>query len=503
MVSGRGTYAAGMFVDSAIITVRAGHGGAGAVAFRRQKYEPKGGPKGGDGGRGGDVVLYADEGCNTLLDFRGRPDWEAEAGGDGSKKQQTGTNGSNCMIKVPPGTMVYDNKSGDLIVDMAPKQKFVIAMGGNGGFGNEHYKSAVNQTPTHHHPGFEGQKRELRLELKLLADVGLLGMPNAGKSTLLASLTKANPKIADYPFTTLAPQLGVAELDATRRLVIADIPGLIEGASQGAGLGLDFLRHVERTRVLVHMLDAIPPEGTPAEHYRVIRAELYNYSPVLAEREEIIVLNKLDLLESDEAREAAVKDLRKELKLGREVEVLGISAATRKGTRELLERLWRLLNSTEHTWDGLGAKDDSKQLSRKAQRAVQELARVVQGVDGRGPRGQSLNGTAEKAAPKRARQAAMQELATANAGAKTGSAKAKTGSKSPKKQPHATAANARSTSAAGKKSAKRVVKSSPVFKAKTKAKAKARATAPAKGPKSVSRIKARPVAKKSKTKKRR
>lgn len=342
-----------MFVDSALITVKAGHGGSGAVKFRRQKYEPKGGPEGGDGGRGGDVVLVADSGMNTLLDFRGRPDWEAEPGGNGLKKQMHGSDGRDCIIKVPAGTIVTDNQTGQLIVDMQPDQRFVVAKGGNGGFGNEHYKNAVHQAPTHAHPGFPGEEKQLKLELKLLADVGLLGMPNAGKSTLLAALTRANPKIAAYPFTTLAPQLGVAELDPTRRLVIADIPGLIEGASEGTGLGLDFLKHVERTRVLVHLLDVMPPEGTPAENYRIIRQELFNYSPVLAEREELIVLNKLDLFQTDEERQAAVKALRKDLKLGAEVEVLGLSAAARMGTHDLLEKLWSILNRAEKTWDGL------------------------------------------------------------------------------------------------------------------------------------------------------
>ena len=341
-----------MFVDQAVITVKAGHGGAGHVSFRRGKYEPKGGPSGGDGGRGGDVTLEAQDGLNTLLDFRGRPEWSAQDGGTGGKKQCFGSDGRDCLIGVPAGTLVFDNLTGDLIVDMAPHQRFTICVAGNGGFGNEHYKNAANQSPTHFHPGFPGQEREVRLELKLLADVGLVGKPNAGKSTLLAALTKAHPKIANYPFTTLAPQLGVAELDPTRRIVLADIPGLIEGASEGAGLGTDFLRHIERTRVLVHLLDAVPEDGTnPADNYTLIRKELYAYSPVLAERDELIVLNKLDLLPSKELRDQAVADLRAKLKLGRDVDVIGISAAARMNTRPLLERLWAMVKNTVHTWN--------------------------------------------------------------------------------------------------------------------------------------------------------
>lgn len=341
-----------MFVDRALITVRAGNGGSGHVSFRRQKYEPKGGPDGGDGGKGGDVWLVADEGLNTLLDFRGRPDWEAQDGNPGGKKQCFGLDGHDLEIKLPPGTLVYDNQTGDLLVDLAPGQRFCICRGGKGGFGNEHYKSPTNQAPTYAHPGFPGDKKQVRLELKLLADVGLLGKPNAGKSTLLAALTRAHPKIANYPFTTLAPQLGVAEVDAQRRMVIADIPGLIEGASQGAGLGLDFLRHIERTRVLVHLLDVLPEDGsTPAENYKMIRAELAAYSPVLAEREEIIVLNKLDLIPDEADREKAIKNLRAKLKLGRDVEVIGISAAGRLNTKPLLEKLWSVVRLKKHTWN--------------------------------------------------------------------------------------------------------------------------------------------------------
>jgi GTP-binding protein len=354
-----------MFVDRAIINVRAGHGGAGSVSFRREKFEPKGGPNGGDGGKGGDVVLVADTGKNTLLDFRGNPNWAAEDGEPGGKKQCFGADGKDCRIKLPPGTLVYNNATGQLMVDLAPGQEFTIARGGKGGFGNEHYKGSTNQAPTHAHPGFEGDAFELRLELKLIADVGLVGLPNAGKSTLLAALTRANPKIANYPFTTLAPQLGVAELPANRggggsgaggtgvrSLVIADLPGLIEGAAQGKGLGHDFLRHVERTRVLLHLLDVQPEDGSnPADNYRKIRKEIYDYSPELAEREEIIALNKMDLLADDREREAAVKKLRRDLKLGRDAEVFAISGAAHLHTAELLERLWLMLNRKPRTWE--------------------------------------------------------------------------------------------------------------------------------------------------------
>lgn len=344
-----------MFVDRAIITVKAGNGGAGAVSFRREKFEPKGGPDGGNGGKGGDVLLYADEGCNTLLDFRGRPDWAAEHGEAGGRKQCTGKDGRDLTIRMPPGTLVFNNDTGELMVDLTPRQTHTIARGGIGGFGNEHYKGPTNQAPTHAHPGFPGEGFTLRLELKLLADVGLIGKPNAGKSTLLAALTRANPKIANYPFTTLAPQLGVAELDGgrgeERRVVIADLPGLIEGAAQGAGLGHDFLRHIERTRVLVHLLDVMPEDGSdPVDNYTRIRKELADYSAELAERDEIIGLNKMDLLPDDEARAAAVKKLRAKLKLGRDHEVIALSGATRANTRDLLEKLWTILKRKPRTW---------------------------------------------------------------------------------------------------------------------------------------------------------
>lgn len=339
-----------MFIDQAIILVRAGDGGRGHCSFRREKYIPKGGPAGGDGGKGADVVFFADENINTLLDFRGRYHIDAAPGEPGGAKQCHGRNAEDMVIRVPPGTMIYDNNSGELLHDLAAGDRAVVVKGGKGGWGNEHFKSSVNQAPKTTTPGEKGEQRELRLELKLIADVGLVGLPNAGKSTLLAAVTSATPKIADYPFTTLAPQLGIAALDASRRLVLADIPGLIEGAADGAGLGHEFLRHIERTRVIVHLLDAAPPDGSsPAANYRKIREEISRYSPELAEKQEVIVLNKLDLLMDDEQAEAMAK-LRSELQLGRGDEVLAISGATRRGTPELLEKLWRIVNPKVEAW---------------------------------------------------------------------------------------------------------------------------------------------------------
>jgi GTP-binding protein len=339
-----------MFVDEAEITVKAGDGGRGCVSFRREKYIPKGGPDGGDGGRGGDVVFVSDPNVNTLFDFQGKHHWTAPSGEPGRGKQQYGLAGEDLIVRVPPGTLVFDKATGDLVVDMGPGMRHVIAKGGRGGVGNEHFKTSFNQAPKHAEPGEPGEKRQLRLELKLIADVGIVGMPNAGKSTLLSVVSDARPKIADYPFTTLIPQLGIAALDDTRRLVFADIPGLIEGAAGGAGLGHEFLRHVERTRLLVHVLDIQPPDGsTPADNYRTIRDELETYSSVLAEKPELIVLNKADVLD-DAAATKAVKSFRSTLKLGRSDTVLAISAATRAGTRELLESVWKRLKPKTDNW---------------------------------------------------------------------------------------------------------------------------------------------------------
>lgn len=335
-----------MFIDEAVIEVKAGDGGDGCVSFRRAKYVPKGGPDGGDGGDGGSVVLEADEGLNTLYDFRGTHHWRAESGEPGRGNNQHGKAGQDRVIRMPPGTIVYDDATGELLCDLRKDDRVVIARGGRGGFGNDHFKTATNQAPRRAEPGEPGERRTLRLELRLIADVGLIGMPNAGKSTLLSVLTRATPKIADYPFTTLTPQLGIAELDQTRRIVLADIPGLIHGAAEGAGLGHEFLRHVERTRVLLHVVDALPADGSqPIDNYTAVREELYRHSPRLAEKAELIALNKLDLVGSDDERQEALRSFKRALRtVGATTDVVPLSGAARIGLEELLETLWSMLS---------------------------------------------------------------------------------------------------------------------------------------------------------------
>ncbi len=325
-----------MFVDQADIEVFGGDGGRGCVSFRKEKYIPQGGPDGGDGGDGGSVYLEATPGVDTLLDMVGRHHWRAQAGEPGMGKKKAGSDGKDLLIKVPPGTLVYDSTSGLLIADLKePGVKVCIAKGGRGGKGNINFVTSVRQAPDFAEPGGKGQLRGLHFELRLIADVGVVGLPNAGKSTLLSRLSHARPKIADYPFTTLVPQLGIAELDAERRLVIADIPGLIEGASEGAGLGRDFLRHIERTRVLVHIVDVVPLDGrSPIEAYREIRAELKKYSKKLAAKHEILAANKMDLTGASEA----LADLRQALP-GKQI--FAISAVAGQGVRPLLEALWQ------------------------------------------------------------------------------------------------------------------------------------------------------------------
>ncbi|MCW5757687.1 MAG: GTPase ObgE [Phycisphaeraceae bacterium] len=339
-----------MFADRATITIYAGKGGDGCVSFRRAKGLPKGGPDGGNGGDGGSVVLVADENIGTLLDYRGKHDWRARGGRPGEGAQRSGACAEDLELLLPPGTLVYDDITDELLYDLGPGDRVVAARGGKGGFGNEHFKSATYQTPREATKGEPGEKRRLRLELKLIAEVGLVGLPNAGKSTLLAATTAASPKVANYPFTTLSPQLGIAELDASRRLVIADIPGLIEGAAQGAGLGHEFLRHVERTRVLVHLLDLSPDTGDVAGNYRKIRTELGQYAPALLEKPELIALNKADLFVDEDELAQTIAGVQREL--GVDAKFLVISGASRQGLRELLEEAWKLVHPAGYTEPG-------------------------------------------------------------------------------------------------------------------------------------------------------
>ncbi|HEX4054374.1 MAG TPA: GTPase ObgE [Tepidisphaeraceae bacterium] len=327
-----------MFVDEAIIQVKAGDGGDGCVSFRREKYIPKGGPDGGDGGDGGSIIFVADPNKDTLLDFSGKHHWKAKRGEAGMGKKMSGLSGDDLIIQVPPGTLVFDADHQLLLADLNEIEKrVVVARGGKGGRGNWRFKSSTNQAPRHAEPGTEGQERRLRLELKLIADIGLVGMPNAGKSTLLRTISAARPKVADYPFTTLDPQLGIVELGRDRRIVVADIPGLIEGAQHGQGLGHAFLRHIERTKIIVHMLDLYPMDGSdPAENYRKIRRELEAFSSVLAEKKEVIAANKMDLAIDNDA----IDRLRRELP-GRQI--FAISGVSRQGVEDLLEVLWRML----------------------------------------------------------------------------------------------------------------------------------------------------------------
>ena len=331
-----------MLVDRARIFVRSGKGGNGCVSFRREKFVPKGGPNGGDGGDGGDVVLVGDESLDTLLTVTHRPHYRAVHGEQGKGSQKHGANGDDRVVQVPLGTLVYNEKSGALIADISEHdQRVVVAKGGKGGFGNEHFKSATNQAPRETTPGEPIEEHVLRLELKLIADIGLVGLPNAGKSTLLSAVSAARPKVADYPFTTLQPHLGIAELDADRRLVIADIPGLIEGAADGAGLGHRFLRHIERTGALVHLVDVLPEDGSdPVENYKSIRGELKRYSKELATKQELIVFNKIDLIPKEDLAHhiASLAD-----RLGVSDPVT-CSGATHAGIREVLELCWSMVN---------------------------------------------------------------------------------------------------------------------------------------------------------------
>ncbi len=328
------------FVDEARISVLSGRGGDGCVSFRREKYVPRGGPDGGDGGRGGNVILVADPQISTLLDIGRSRSFRARPGGPGKGKNQTGRSGEDLRILLPVGTIVRTHPEGEIVVDLEiAVEEYLIARGGRGGRGNQRFATATHQAPREWEPGGDGEELELALELKLVADVGLLGLPNAGKSTFLSRVSAAHPRIADYPFTTLEPQLGIVELDLERRIVVADIPGIIEGAHLGVGLGLEFLRHLERTRALLHLLDPFDRdlEGLVHDH-RVIRDELRHHSEVFATRPQLTVINKADLVlpEDRESISAGLSNAIGE-------PVTWISGVTGEGIPALLERLWALL----------------------------------------------------------------------------------------------------------------------------------------------------------------
>jgi len=325
-----------MFVDHVKIKAESGSGGHGKINFLRMKYVPNGGPDGGDGGHGGDVVFYADTGTNTLVDFRFRRHFKAEPGVNGGGNNKSGARGKDCEICVPAGTLIRDAKTNRVIADMKPGERRVLAKGGRGGRGNQHFATPTRQAPKFAEDGKPGRVLELTLELKLLADAGIIGFPNAGKSTLLSMVTNAKPKIAGYQFTTLSPNLGVVRTDWGADFVLADIPGLIEGASEGVGLGHDFLRHIERTKVLVHVVDVSGMESdkTPEEAVEAINSELFAYNPELLDRPQIIAANKIDLL-LEEERESALAPLRA-LAEEKGYRLYEISAATNRGLTELM-----------------------------------------------------------------------------------------------------------------------------------------------------------------------
>ena len=322
-----------MFVDRVEIEIMAGKGGDGCMSFRRERYIPNGGPDGGDGGDGGDIVIVSRRGVNSLMALSHRKQWKATRGKHGSGSNQRGRNGESRTIEVPPGTLIYDAEHNFVIKDLvAPDEQFVAAKGGKGGKGNAHFKSSTNQAPRQWTSGEEGESRRIILELKVIADVGLVGLPNAGKSTLLSRLSRARPEIADYPFTTKYPNLGQVDVDINRSFVLADIPGLIEGAHQGVGLGHDFLKHIERSGIIVHLVEPMPMDGSdPLQNYRTIRDELTQYKPELGERPEIVVVSKAELPEAARIREELAQTIDRE--------VLLISAVTGANLSELVNKI--------------------------------------------------------------------------------------------------------------------------------------------------------------------
>lgn len=329
-----------MFIDRVKIHVKAGDGGNGVTAFRREKFVPRGGPSGGDGGRGGDLWIESDEGLNTLLHLRYNPEHKAERGHHGEGSNRSGKEGADITLKVPVGTQIFDAETNELVFDFTEAgQRFLAAKGGRGGFGNAHFATSTNRAPRYHQEGGTGEEHEFQLELKLIADVGLVGFPNAGKSTLISVISAAKPKIADYPFTTLEPNLGVVDLGEYKTFVVADIPGLIEGASEGAGLGDRFLRHVERTKLILHLVDVSSISGrNPVEDYEIINRELSAYSEELATRPQIVVATKLDALDEPERLE----NLRERVKQDG-IDFFEISSATNRGIKELVFAVSRRL----------------------------------------------------------------------------------------------------------------------------------------------------------------
>jgi len=329
------------FVDEATIDIAAGNGGAGCVSFRREKFIPFGGPNGGDGGRGGSVWAMADRNINTLIDYRYARRHEAKNGEPGRGSDQYGAAADDIVLRMPVGTIISDAETGEPLVELLEHEvKVLLAKGGDGGFGNLHFKTSTNRSPRQKTPGWPGEAKKLKLELRVLADVGLLGMPNAGKSTLIAAISNARPKIADYPFTTLHPNLGVVRVGPERSFVVADVPGLIEGASEGAGLGHQFLRHLQRTRLLLHVVDMAPFDDAidPVKQARAIVAELKKYDPKLHAKPRWLVLNKLDMVPVEE-RDAKVKDFVKRYRW--KGPVFAISALAREGLQPMIEAIWR------------------------------------------------------------------------------------------------------------------------------------------------------------------
>ena len=333
-----------MFIDRAKIRIKAGDGGNGVTAFRREKFVPRGGPSGGDGGVGGDVWLESDEGLNTLLHLRYNPEHKAERGHHGEGSNRSGKDGESITVRLPVGTQIFNAETGELICDLTEAgQRFLAAKGGKGGWGNAHFATPTRRAPKFHYTGRPGEEKELQLELKLIADVGLVGFPNAGKSTLISVISAAKPKIADYPFTTLEPNLGVVDMGDFKTFVVADIPGLIEGASEGAGLGDRFLRHVERTKIILHLVDVSSfSERDPVSDYEIINRELANYNEDLARRPQIVVATKTDSLDEPERLENLKKQAIKDGK-----PFFAISSVTNTGVQELVFDVAKLLTSAK------------------------------------------------------------------------------------------------------------------------------------------------------------